>query len=45
MNFEKGNSLLEVIVALELLGIVGALFLGGVTQFSTARVQADGSAL
>lgn len=41
MRFEKGSSLIEVIVALALLGIIVVLFLGGVTNSSTARVTAD----
>lgn len=41
MKLEKGTSLLEVIIAVALLGIISVLFLGGVANSSTARVQAD----
>jgi type II secretory pathway pseudopilin PulG len=41
MKLEKGSSLVEVIVALALLGIISVLFLGGVANSSTARVTAD----
>jgi prepilin-type N-terminal cleavage/methylation domain-containing protein len=41
MKCEKGNSLIEVIVALALLGIVSVMFLGGVINSSNARVAAD----
>ncbi len=41
MKCEKGNSLIEVIVALALLGLISASFLGGVATTSTARVTAD----
>jgi prepilin-type N-terminal cleavage/methylation domain-containing protein len=41
MKHEKGNSLIEVIIALALLGAVSVLFLGGVINSSHARVQAD----
>ena len=44
MKFEKGSSLIEVIVALALLGIISVLFLGGVINSSTARVEADSRA-
>jgi prepilin-type N-terminal cleavage/methylation domain-containing protein len=38
---EKGSTLLEVLVALALLGIVSVLFLSSVANSSTARVNAD----
>jgi len=41
MKSEKGILLIEVIVALALLGIISASFLGGVATTSTARVTAD----
>ena len=41
MKLEKGSSLIEVLIALALLGIIGVLFLGGVANSSTARVTAD----
>jgi len=41
MKSEKGISLLEVILALALLGIISASFLGGLATTSTARVTAD----
>ncbi|OGO00659.1 MAG: hypothetical protein A2Y58_05195 [Chloroflexi bacterium RBG_13_51_52] len=41
MKHEKGSTLLEVLVALALLGIVSVLFLGSVANSSTARVIAD----
>ena len=41
MKCEKGSSLLEVLVALALLGIVSVLFLGSVANSSSARVTAD----
>ena len=41
MKNEKGSTLLEVLVALALLGIVSVLFLSGVANSSTARVTAD----
>lgn len=41
MKSEKGISLIEVLVALALLGIISASFLGGVATTSTARVTAD----
>ncbi len=41
MKLEKGSSLIEVIVALALLGIISVLFLGGVVNSSNARVIAD----
>jgi prepilin-type N-terminal cleavage/methylation domain-containing protein len=44
MKHEKGNSLIEVIVALALLGTISVLFLGGVVNSSNARVTADGRA-
>jgi hypothetical protein len=44
MKCEKGNSLIEVIISLALLGAVSVLFLGGVINSSHARVQVDGRA-
>jgi prepilin-type N-terminal cleavage/methylation domain-containing protein len=41
MRNEKGSTLLEVLVALALLGIISVLFLSGVANSSTARVTAD----
>jgi prepilin-type N-terminal cleavage/methylation domain-containing protein len=41
MKCEKGSTLLEVLVALALLGIISVLFLSGVANSSTARVAAD----
>jgi prepilin-type N-terminal cleavage/methylation domain-containing protein len=41
MKSEKGYTLIEVIVALALLGFISASFLGGVATTSTARVTAD----
>jgi len=41
MRHEKGSTLLEVLVALALLGIVSVLFLSSVANSSTARVTAD----
>jgi len=41
MRCEKGASLLEVLVALALLGIISVLFLGSVANSSSARVTAD----
>jgi prepilin-type N-terminal cleavage/methylation domain-containing protein len=41
MKAQKGLALVEVIVALALLGIVGVLFLQGTMNSATARVQAD----
>jgi len=41
MKSEKGISLIEVLVALALLGIISASFLGAVATTSTARVTAD----
>ena len=41
MRCEKGTSLLEVLVALALLGIISVLFLGSVANSSSARVTAD----
>jgi prepilin-type N-terminal cleavage/methylation domain-containing protein len=38
---EKGSSLIEVLVALALLGIVSVLFLTSLANSSTARVTAD----
>jgi len=42
MKCEKGNSLIEVIISLALLGMVSVLFLGGVINSTDARVLADG---
>ena len=44
MKCEKGNSLIEVIVALALLGCISVLFLGSVVNSSNTRVTADGRA-
>ena len=44
MKSEKGITLLETILALAILGIISAAFLGGVATTSTARVTADESA-
>ena len=41
MRGEKGISLLETILALALLGLISASFLGGTATTSTARVTAD----
>ena len=41
MKREKGNSLIEVLIALALLGTVSVLFLGGVINSSKARVSND----
>jgi type II secretory pathway pseudopilin PulG len=41
MKSEKGISLLETILALAILGIISASFLGGTAATSTARVTAD----
>ncbi len=41
MKYEKGTSLLEVLVALALMGIISVLFLGSVANSSSARVTAD----
>lgn len=41
MRSEKGISLLETILALAILGIISASFLGGTATTSTARVTAD----
>ena len=41
MKYEKGSSFLEVLVALALLGIISVLFLGSVSNSSSARVNAD----
>lgn len=41
MKSEKGISLLEVLVALALLGIVSVLFLSSVANSTSARVNAD----
>lgn len=44
MKSEKGSTLIEVLVALALLGTVSVLFLGGVMNSTNARVQADSRA-
>ncbi len=41
MKQEKGTSLLEVIIAVALLGIIGVLFLGSAANSANARVAAD----
>ncbi|OGN95225.1 MAG: hypothetical protein A2Y89_02435, partial [Chloroflexi bacterium RBG_13_51_18] len=41
MKLEKGTSILEVIVALALLGIIGVLFLGSAVNSTNARYTAD----
>ena len=41
MKSEKGNSLLEVLIAIALLGAVSVMFLGGVANSTNARVNAD----
>lgn len=41
MRREKGSSILEVLVALTLLGIISVLFLSSVTNSTSARVTAD----
>ena len=41
MRCEKGTSLLEVLVALALLGTISVLFLGSLANSSSARVSAD----
>jgi Tfp pilus assembly protein PilV len=41
MKCEKGNSMIEVLIALALLGCVSVLFLGGVINSTNARVSAD----
>jgi prepilin-type N-terminal cleavage/methylation domain-containing protein len=41
MKREKGNSLIEVLVALALLGVTSVLFLSGVTGSTDARVSMD----
>jgi prepilin-type N-terminal cleavage/methylation domain-containing protein len=41
MRGEKGMTLLETILALAILGIISASFLGGLATTSTARVTAD----
>ncbi|MFA5309890.1 MAG: prepilin-type N-terminal cleavage/methylation domain-containing protein [Dehalococcoidales bacterium] len=44
MKKEKGNSILEVLVALALLGALSVLFMGGVINSTKARVTADSHA-
>jgi type II secretory pathway pseudopilin PulG len=41
MRCEKGISILEVLVALALLGIISVLFLGSVADSSSSRLTAD----
>lgn len=41
MKSQKGMALLEVIVALALLGIIGVLFMQGAVNSAHARVQVD----
>jgi len=41
MRCEKGVSLVEVLVALALLGIISVLFLGSLANSSSSRVTAD----
>jgi type II secretory pathway pseudopilin PulG len=41
MKRENGSTLLEILVALALLGIINVLFLGSVGNSSNARVMAD----
>jgi prepilin-type N-terminal cleavage/methylation domain-containing protein len=41
MKSEKGTSLIEVMVAMALLGIIGVTLLSGTATTSTARVTAD----
>jgi Tfp pilus assembly protein PilV len=41
MKGEKGTSLIETIIALGLLGVISASFLGATATTSTARVTAD----
>ena len=41
MKNETGSSLLETLVALALVGIIGAVFLGALATSSNARVIAD----
>jgi type II secretory pathway pseudopilin PulG len=41
MKHEKGNSLIEIIISLALLGTVSVLFLGGVINSTNARVSID----
>ena len=41
MRGEKGTTLLETILALAILGIISASFLGGLATTSSARVTAD----
>lgn len=41
MKSEKGNSLIEVIVSLALLGVIAVMFLGGVVNSTKARVEVD----
>jgi prepilin-type N-terminal cleavage/methylation domain-containing protein len=41
MKSEKGTTLIEVVMAMALLGIIGAALLGGTATTSTARATAD----
>ena len=41
MSSERGTSLLETIIALALLAIIGAVFLGALATSSTTRLIAD----
>ncbi len=41
MKSEKGNTLIEVMVAMALLGIIAATLLSGTATTSTARITAD----
>ena len=41
MNSEKGNTLVEAVVALALIGIIGVCFLSAVAASSSSRLIAD----